>query len=154
MSFSGLPQSVRHRDYAIVSELVCVFWFLISWYWVSIHHPEMSFSLQARPQHVSFKTQKFLGSLWIKIWRFFCVGFFFFHLGFFHNSFKKNQINFFGQPNIAYKSLCAQLLSCAWIFATSWTIAHQAQTLSMGLPRQECWSGLPLPSPTRVYGIL
>ena len=73
MSFSGLPQSVRHRDYAIVSELVCVFWFLISWYWVSIHHPEMSFSLQARPQHVSFKTQKFLGSLWIKIWRFFGI---------------------------------------------------------------------------------
>ena len=29
--------------------------------------------------------------------------------------------------------------------ATPWTIAHQAP-LSMGLPRQECWSGLPFPS--------
>ena len=31
-------------------------------------------------------------------------------------------------------------------FATLWTIAHQAP-LSMGFPRQEYWSGLPLPSP-------
>ena len=30
--------------------------------------------------------------------------------------------------------------------ATPWTIAHQAP-LSMGFPRQEYWSGLPLPSP-------
>ena len=29
---------------------------------------------------------------------------------------------------------------------TPWTIAHQAP-LSMGLPRQEYWSGLPFPSP-------
>ena len=28
----------------------------------------------------------------------------------------------------------------------SWTVAHQAP-LSMGFPRQEYWSGLPLPSP-------
>ena len=27
-----------------------------------------------------------------------------------------------------------------------WTVAHQA-SLSMGFPRQECWSGLPFPSP-------
>ena len=31
--------------------------------------------------------------------------------------------------------------------ATPWTAAHQAP-LSMGFSRQECWSGLPLPSPT------
>ena len=31
-------------------------------------------------------------------------------------------------------------------FATSWTAASQAP-LSMGFPRQEYWSGLPLPSP-------
>ena len=31
-------------------------------------------------------------------------------------------------------------------FATPWTVAHQA-SLSMGIPRQECWSGLPFPSP-------
>ena len=30
--------------------------------------------------------------------------------------------------------------------ATQWTIAHQAP-LSMGFSRQECWSGLPFPSP-------
>ena len=31
-------------------------------------------------------------------------------------------------------------------FATPWTAAHQAP-LSMGFPRQEYWSGVPLPSP-------
>ena len=29
---------------------------------------------------------------------------------------------------------------------TPWTVARQAP-LSMGFPRQECWSGLPFPSP-------
>ena len=29
---------------------------------------------------------------------------------------------------------------------TPWTVAHQAP-LSMGFPKQECWSGLPFPSP-------
>ena len=33
-------------------------------------------------------------------------------------------------------------LSCVRVFATPWTIAHQAP-LSMGFPRQEYWSGLP-----------
>ena len=36
-------------------------------------------------------------------------------------------------------------LSRVWLFATPWTAAHQAPP-SMGLPRQEYWSGLPLPS--------
>ena len=40
-------------------------------------------------------------------------------------------------------------LSRARLFATPWTAAHQAP-LSMGFPRQECWSGLPLPSPTGI----
>ena len=31
-------------------------------------------------------------------------------------------------------------------FATPWTVTLQA-ALSMGFPRQECWSGLPFPSP-------
>ena len=31
------------------------------------------------------------------------------------------------------------------LFATLWTVAHQVP-LSMGFPRQECWSGLPCPS--------
>ena len=42
--------------------------------------------------------------------------------------------------------LCAKLLSCVQLFATLWTVAHQAP-LSMGFSRQEYWSGLPFPSP-------
>ena len=42
------------------------------------------------------------------------------------------------------KSEVAQ--SCR-LLATPWTAAHQAPP-SMGLSRQEYWSGLPLPSPT------
>ena len=37
-------------------------------------------------------------------------------------------------------------LSCVQLFATPWTVAHQAP-LSMGFSRQEYWSGLPFPSP-------
>ena len=36
-------------------------------------------------------------------------------------------------------------LSHARLFATPWTVAYQAPP-SMGFPRQEYWSGLPLPS--------
>ena len=43
-------------------------------------------------------------------------------------------------------SVCVQLLSRVWLFATPWTVDHQAP-LSMGFPRQEYWSGLPFPSP-------
>ena len=41
------------------------------------------------------------------------------------------------------------LLSCfshVQLFATLWTVAHQA-FLSMGFPRQEYWSGLSVPPP-------
>ena len=37
-------------------------------------------------------------------------------------------------------------LSRVQLFATPWTVAYQAP-LSMGFSRQECWSGLPFPSP-------
>ena len=37
-------------------------------------------------------------------------------------------------------------LSHDWLVVTPWTAAHQAPP-SMGLSRQEYWSGLPLPSP-------
>ena len=37
-------------------------------------------------------------------------------------------------------------LSRVWLFVTPWAVAYQAP-LSMGFPRQEYWSGLPLPSP-------
>ena len=39
-----------------------------------------------------------------------------------------------------------QSLSCVWLFATPWTVAHQAP-LSMEFSRQKYWSGLSLPSP-------
>ena len=37
-------------------------------------------------------------------------------------------------------------LSPVRLFATPWTVAHQAPP-SMGFSRQEYWSGLPFPSP-------
>ena len=37
-------------------------------------------------------------------------------------------------------------LSRVWLFMTPWTAAHQAPP-SMGVSRQEYWSGVPLPSP-------
>ena len=37
-------------------------------------------------------------------------------------------------------------LSRVQLFATPWTVDYQAPP-SMGFSRQECWSGLPLPSP-------
>ena len=36
-------------------------------------------------------------------------------------------------------------LSCVRLLATPWTAAYQAP-LSLGFSRQECWSGVPLPS--------
>ena len=42
--------------------------------------------------------------------------------------------------------VCAELLSHAQLFVTLWAVACQAP-LSMGLSRQEHWSGLPFPSP-------
>ena len=41
---------------------------------------------------------------------------------------------------------CAELLSHVQLFATPWTAASRAPT-SIGLPRQEYWSGLPRPPP-------
>ena len=39
-----------------------------------------------------------------------------------------------------------KLLSCVWLFATLWTITHQAP-LSMGFSTQEYWNGLPCSPP-------
>ena len=38
------------------------------------------------------------------------------------------------------------VLSCAWLFAILWPVAHQA-SLCMGYFRQEYWSGLSFPPP-------
>ena len=45
--------------------------------------------------------------------------------------------------------VCVRTLSCSVVsysFVTPWTMARQAP-LSVGFPRQEYWSGLPLPNP-------
>ena len=51
--------------------------------------------------------------------------------------------------SLSIRSSHAHMLSCfihVWLFATPWTVAHQAP-LSMGFSRQEYWSGLPFPPP-------
>ena len=42
--------------------------------------------------------------------------------------------------------VAVESLSHVQLFVTPWTVACQAPR-SMGLPRQEYWSGLPFPSP-------
>ena len=42
------------------------------------------------------------------------------------------------------------VLSCIWLFATSWTLVHKTP-LSMERSRQEYWSGLPLPTPGNLH---
>ena len=44
------------------------------------------------------------------------------------------------------RCLRAKSLSCVLLFATPWSVAHQAP-LSMGFSRQEYWSGLACPPP-------
>ena len=46
-----------------------------------------------------------------------------------------------------------KLLSCVRLLVTPWTAAHQALPF-MGVSRQECWSGLPVPSPEYRYRFL
>ena len=40
-----------------------------------------------------------------------------------------------------------KLLSPVWLLVTPWTAAYQTPP-SIGFSRQECWSGVPLPSPS------
>jgi len=49
-----------------------------------------------------------------------------------------------GQSQVKWSEV--KLLSCVRLFATPWTVAYQAPP-SMGFSRQECWIGLPFPSP-------
>ena len=46
--------------------------------------------------------------------------------------------------------MCAQFFGRVQLFATSWTVAHQA-FLSMEFIRQEYWSGLPFPTPGNLH---
>ena len=45
-----------------------------------------------------------------------------------------------------YLKVKVKSLSCVPLFVTPWTVAYQAPP-SMGFSRQECWNGLPFPSP-------
>ena len=49
-------------------------------------------------------------------------------------------------PFLCGKLLLLSCFSRVQLLVTPWTAAHQAPA-SMGFSRQECWSGLPLPSP-------
>ena len=51
-----------------------------------------------------------------------------------------------GTWNVRSMKVKVKSLTRVRLFATPWTIAHQAP-LSMGFSRQEYWSGLPFPSP-------
>ena len=48
--------------------------------------------------------------------------------------------------NVRSMKVKVKSLSCVRLFATPWTVAHQALP-SMGFSRQEYWSRLPFPSP-------
>ena len=59
----------------------------------------------------------------------------------------KSLVNFHScpeNPMNSMNSMCSEVksLSCVRLFATPWTVAHQAP-LSMGFSRQDYWSGLP-----------
>ena len=49
-------------------------------------------------------------------------------------------------PGYAFTRLVPSHFSRVQLCVTLWTVACQAY-LSMGFSRQECWSGLPFPSP-------
>ena len=51
-----------------------------------------------------------------------------------------------GMDNIILFFFFCSSLSRVWLFATPWTVAHQASS-SMEFSRHEYWSGLPFPSP-------
>ena len=66
-------------------------------------------------------------------------------------------MKFIGRIECLYQRIClpqflvhvcmyAKLLSRVRLFATAWTVVHQAP-LSMGFSRQQYWHGLPFPSP-------
>ena len=55
----------------------------------------------------------------------------------------RSNLNFTVKMNVCVLSC----FSCIPVdFVTMWTVAHQTPP-SMGFSRQECWSGLPFPSP-------
>ena len=63
-----------------------------------------------------------------------------------HPTISSSVIPFYSLPPSIFPSIKVKLLSRVQLFVTPWTVAYQAP-LSMGFSRQECWSGLPSPSP-------
>ena len=63
-------------------------------------------------------------------------------------AYTQHQITSFRNPLLHnMPSWCVlSLFSRVWLFATLWTVAHQAP-LSMGFSRQKYWSGFPCPLP-------
>ena len=55
-------------------------------------------------------------------------------------------ISLFWYQLLSLRQMKKEKVSRVWLFATPWTVAHQAR-LSMGFSRQEYWSGLPCPPP-------
>ena len=54
--------------------------------------------------------------------------------------------------SLVYKDILAnEVAQCVRLFATPWTVAHQASP-SMGFSRQEYWSGVPFPPPAITSG--
>ena len=53
-------------------------------------------------------------------------------------------IQWLGLSTLTTTAAC--VLTCAWLFSTPWTVAHQAP-LCMGFSRREYWRELPCPPP-------
>ena len=70
----------------------------------------------------------------------------------FHNKakLKEPSLSEFSENLICISIVKVKSLSRVRLFATLWTVAYQAPS-SMGFSRQEYWSGVPLPSPIRLY---
>ena len=66
-------------------------------------------------------------------------------MGYFKPHYSNGFFLLWGQHMCPYPSNLG-CFSCVWLFATLWTVAHQAP-LSMGFFKQEYWSGLPSPPP-------
>ena len=55
-------------------------------------------------------------------------------------------ISWLQSPSAVILKVKVKSLSRVRLFGTPWTVAYQSP-LSVGFSRQECWSGLPFPSP-------